>query len=141
MLTLRRFGIICAATLIAVACGSSKNNGYDEGSSSGGPGADGGPGSVGSCVGGKLCVGNAIHECGPDGSPGAKVGECTGKSEVCVSGECKKGCAATEAATRNEPPNHRTQRRFHHGTLSHLVRFRPRRRRPRSRTAPPTARR
>lgn len=101
MLTLRRFGIICAATLIAVACGSSKNNGYDEGSSSGGPGADGGPGSVGSCVGGKLCVGNAIHECGPDGSPGAKVGECTGKSEVCVSGECKKGCAATEAATSN----------------------------------------
>lgn len=100
MLTLRRLGFFAAVTALAIACGS-KNNGYDDdpgGSSGGNP--DGGPGPIGACNNGKLCVGNAIHECAADGKPGNKIGECSGK-EVCLGGECKKGCAVTEVNTSN----------------------------------------
>jgi hypothetical protein len=63
--------------------------------------ADPDAGSLGaSCGNGKVCVGSEIHECTPDGKPGAKVGEC-GPDEACVGGACVRGCAAVAQVASN----------------------------------------
>lgn len=44
--------------------------------------------------GGKVCVGDTIHECAPDGSVGGVIGMCDAASGMaCSGGECKPGCA------------------------------------------------
>jgi hypothetical protein len=88
-----------AVVVVLAACGSDRGSFTDPDAAA----ADGGPGlsPIASCNGGKMCVGNAIHACEADGKAGAKLGECTGKGEVCIAGECRKGCAATAVATSN----------------------------------------
>ncbi len=69
---------------------------------------DGTPGQTITCVGactpglgcsactpgGKVCVGDAIHECTAEGSVGGAVGMCDGASGMsCYAGECKPSCA------------------------------------------------
>lgn len=42
---------------------------------------------------GTTCVGNDVHECNGDGSPGGLVKQCdVAAGEQCSNGECKKGC-------------------------------------------------
>jgi hypothetical protein len=41
-----------------------------------------------------------VFACDGDGKPATKLSECTGK-EVCVGGQCQKGCIAAEANTSN----------------------------------------
>jgi hypothetical protein len=70
--------------------------------------SDGTPGQTITCVGactpgfgcsactpgGKVCVGDAIHECTAEGSVGGAVGMCDGASGMsCSAGECKPSCA------------------------------------------------
>ena len=86
------------AFVLAASCGSSRTT-FDEQADSGAPVfPDGGDLS---CKGGKLCVGNAIHECDASNKPGKKLGECNGKTEVCIGGECQSGCAAADVLTSN----------------------------------------
>ncbi|CAN5203724.1 hypothetical protein BH09MYX1_BH09MYX1_37930 [soil metagenome] len=91
-------GLLIGSVAILVACGTSTpfTSTTDAGTN-----PDGGFPPGNGCKGGKICVGNDIHACDDDGKPAAKVGECTGKGEVCFEGACMKGCAATEAVTSN----------------------------------------
>ncbi len=85
------------------SCGSQRTPADEERPDTGGPGTglvDGG-GELTSCKGGKTCVANAIHECDAEGRPGTKLGECNGKTEVCIGGECQRGCAAADRLTSN----------------------------------------
>lgn len=95
----RALGAIAILSVVLAACGSSQNNfvAVDGGADAG----DSGFPDINACKNGKMCVGNEIHTCDAKGNAGAKVGECTGKGEVCIGGECQKGCAATEVVTSN----------------------------------------
>ena len=84
---------------LAASCGSSRMA-FDDGQNDSGVPAFPDGGDL-SCKGGKICVGNAIHECDAANKPGPKVGECNGKTEVCIGGECQKGCAAADILTSN----------------------------------------
>ncbi len=97
----RFFGLLGAALVAVLACGS-KKSGFEavDGGDLGGIGTDGGPG-IALCKDGKVCVGSEIHACDAAGNAGAKIGECTGKGEVCIGGTCQKGCAATTVVTSN----------------------------------------
>jgi hypothetical protein len=97
-MNVRSLGAFGAVLALVVACGSKR--GFDA-TDGGGVGLDPDAGTIGTCVDGKICVGNAIHACGPDGKPGAKTGECTGRGEACIAGACQKGCAATTVVTSN----------------------------------------
>lgn len=56
-----------------------------------------------SCVpGAATCVGNEIHQCDPDGKPGAKTGDCDPKQgQVCQSGICSDACTAAAQLQSN----------------------------------------
>ncbi|HRH00691.1 MAG TPA: IgGFc-binding protein [Polyangiaceae bacterium] len=98
-------GLALSLTLLGVSaasCGSSRTPAdAEDGGGGGGPVFPDGGGELATCKGGKMCVANAIHECDAQGKPGAKVGECNGKTEVCIGGECQKGCAAADLLTSN----------------------------------------
>ena len=98
----RSLGMLGGAFLLVVACGSKKSgfDGTSGSSGSSGDFGDGGP-AIDLCKGGTMCVGNEIHSCDSSGQAGPKVGECTGKGEVCIGGTCQKGCAATTVVTSN----------------------------------------
>ncbi len=88
-------------TLVAWACGSQQRNPGEEAEGGAPPLlGDGGGGQL-SCKDGKLCVGNTIHECTGAGQAGKKLGECDGRTAVCIAGECVGGCAASELLTSN----------------------------------------
>lgn len=91
-----------AAFVALVACGTGKKAGFGDAPADGGPGfdVDGGP-ALAVCKDGKVCVGNEIHACDAAGNAGAKIGECNGKTQVCIAGACQGGCAATAVLTSN----------------------------------------
>ncbi len=93
------FVLATGAFALAASCGSDRRV-VDDGTLDGGGPSFPDAGDL-SCKGGKMCVGNAIHACEGDNKPGAKVGECNGKTEVCIGGECQKGCAAADLLTSN----------------------------------------
>lgn len=86
------------------ACGSERMavDENDDGGTGPGPilNGDASSGDL-TCKDGKTCVGNEIHECDATGKAGAKIGECNGKTEVCIGGECQSGCAAADVLTSN----------------------------------------
>jgi hypothetical protein len=94
------------AALVAIACGSSSNHGFDDGAADGGPGI-GGEGGTGlapaqACVDGRICVGQDIYKCGSDGKASTeKLGDCYGADEACVGGACKSGCEAVASLGSN----------------------------------------
>lgn len=92
--------LIALGAALSASCGSSRVP-ADADDSGAPPSVVDGGGELTSCKGGKMCVANAIHECGAGGQPGAKLGECNGKTEVCIAGECAKGCAAADVLTSN----------------------------------------
>lgn len=48
------------------------------------------------------CIGNAVHACSPDGTPGAKIKDCDlAKAERCVAGKCMNACDAVAASPSN----------------------------------------
>ena len=94
----RALGAVAVVSFVLLACGSSKNAFV---ATDGGTDTDSGFPNIDACKNGKMCVGNEIHTCDANGTAGAKVGECTGKGEVCIAGECQKGCAAMAVATSN----------------------------------------
>lgn len=55
------------------------------------------------CVpGSNVCVGSEIHECGPDGTPGALVETCDASAgETCLDGECQTECDLLEDSPSN----------------------------------------
>lgn len=93
----------------AVACGAGGKVGenyHSADSGVGGSGAtpiDGGSGGAvfdGGCI--SLCVGNEVHACNSDGTPGELVATCdTAIGEVCKDGTCVNACEAAG----DEPSN------------------------------------
>ncbi len=50
----------------------------------------------------ETCVGNAVHACGDDGNPGAKVKDCdVAKAERCSNGACKTACEMAAESPSN----------------------------------------
>jgi hypothetical protein len=95
------FVVALSSLGLAVACGSTTRTVTDDPlPDSGLPNFQDGGGDL-SCKGGKMCVGNAIHTCDASNKPGEKIGECNGKTEVCIGGECQGGCAAADVLTSN----------------------------------------
>lgn len=89
--------------ILIVACGSESRGGFDQaGTDPLGPnGSSGGFNQAQGCTGGKMCVGNEVHECAVDGGVGTFVKSCDDSGNFCVAGECASGCDAAE----NQPTN------------------------------------
>ena len=129
---MRTFGPVSAILFIACWLGAGCNHSRSNGANDGGPktcdycngieyvpcNADGTPGTPVTCAdgqvcvdgvgcadcapGGTTCVGNEVHDCGPDGKAGALVSTCDAQSgNVCVGGQCLEGCAAAETDASN----------------------------------------
>ena len=65
---------------------------------------EGGVPSLGtqSCVNGRICVGQEIYACGPDGDASSqKLGDCFGADQACINGMCQSGCAAVATTGSN----------------------------------------
>jgi hypothetical protein len=96
---------LALAAVIAVACGSGANRGFEAapdggtgGERVGGPSLSQGPG----CVDGRICVGQDIFKCAADGSASSeKLGDCYGADQACIGGACKSGCDAVASQGSN----------------------------------------
>ncbi len=89
---------------LALACGSEGRKSFEEDVSGNQPGAgsSGGFGAEQGCgAGGKMCVGNDVHQCTDKGEAGAFVKTCDATGDFCVAGECKSGCDAAEQQASN----------------------------------------
>jgi hypothetical protein len=103
----RVVGLVLGGLIFVVACGSSGRDTFEDKNAN--DPADGGGGSSGGgfhdgkgCqAGGKVCVGNDVHECGADGQPGKFVKSCDATAEFCLGGECSAGCEAAEGQASN----------------------------------------
>ena len=89
--------------LVAVACGSSSDRGFaDDTGPDSGLGPNPGVITPQTCVDGRICVGQDIYKCAPDGTPSSeKLGDCYGADQACVGGTCKSGCEAVAASASN----------------------------------------
>lgn len=119
--------VSCAATPDPAQTSSGDTGGNSSGSGGGGCGecfgnsytpcsSDGTPGQTITCLGactpgfgcsecspgGTVCVGDAVHECAPDGSVGGQVGMCDAAGGMsCYAGECKPSCAVASDQPSN----------------------------------------
>ena len=90
---------------VAVACGASADRSFTEdpnGLPDSGLGPNPGVIAPQTCVDGKICVGQDIYKCAPDGTPSSeKLGDCYGADTACIGGTCKSGCEAVAASASN----------------------------------------
>jgi hypothetical protein len=100
--------LICTVMGFAFACGSSSKTGFSDadggGTGSLGGDGDGGPslGGPQGCVDGRICVGQEIYACAPDGGASSvKVGDCTAADSACINGKCVVGCDAVSTLGSN----------------------------------------
>jgi hypothetical protein len=97
---------VAGGLVLVVACGSNGRDTFTDQDAiqpgGAGPGGSGGfSGQQGCTTGGTICVGNDVHACNADGTPGALVTSCDASGEFCVGGACGSGCDAAAAQPSN----------------------------------------
>jgi hypothetical protein len=105
----RSVALIALPAIGSLGCSSSGGVGVQ---GPGGAGGSGGAGGVGGASGsggapgcsasGRICVGNEVHECSGDGTPGGLVKSCDAAAgELCSNGECRNGCELSKEQPSN----------------------------------------